>query len=125
MITYNWEKIKQLCNYDVINILHYFCYKQNMRFPQYLPREFSRAVFKEAMKPTPNGYSFICYLESLLINRDNANISEIYEYIDLASMRILFDYKVRSVTTLYYPKASEVDNKLLTIENNIIYFKYE
>jgi len=126
MIKYNWEKVKKIGNYDIIKVLQYFCLNQHIYVPNYLPRNFEQKIYKVAKHPLPIGYSYIIDIESLLLNREDASISEIYEYIDLASARSLFDYTVRNIKTLPVVFAdNEITNRLLTIDNNQIYFKYE
>jgi hypothetical protein len=126
MIKYNWEKIKRICDYDEINILWYFAIKSGVYKPKYLYKKLRRKIYLTKDYAYPPGYSYILNIKPLLINEVNATAKEIYQYINLASMRSYFDYKVRNIKTLPAIIAEEkIDNRLLRVENNKIHFMYE
>ena len=51
-----------------------------------------------------------------------------YDYIHIASLRSLFDYKIRKidwVSTWAIPNSFDLNNPLLTVDNGKIYLKYD
>jgi len=130
MIKYDWQKIKKICGYETVNILQYFCFRENLWMPSYLPKEYSHIVFKYAkLHPYPKGNSYIKNIVPVLQNKRGFYINEIYDYIHLASLRSYFDYKVRQIDTLpvVIGKANKMDlnNPLIEIVDNNIHFNYE
>ena len=71
-------------------------------------------------------YSFLLDARSLLYNCNY--YKHTYNYIELASLRSLFDYNIRGIDYLHkwrVPKNYSLDNPLLTVDNGKIYFLYD
>jgi len=130
MIKFNWEQVKRNCKYDPIQILQYFCFKEKIWLPNYLPKNYSKKLYHYAtIADYPYGDSYILNIKPVLLNTKNYFTDDIYNYISLASARNYFDYKVRKIITLptVIAKANKVElyNPLLTVINDEIHFKYE
>jgi hypothetical protein len=76
--------------------------------------------------------SYLLNYRALVENRDNATESEILVYLHLTSLRSIHEYMTRKATTLpielasvYYSIEALKRNRLLTVNNNSIQFKYE
>ena len=131
MIKYNWDYIQKVCNYDTVSILQYFCFKEKVWLPNYLPKNYDSKVYHYAKYSLyPEGDSFILNIVPLLKNEEGYFLDDLYTYIKLASWRSYFEYKVRNETGLpaYYAKASRTDfkqNPILEEKDGYIQFKYE
>jgi hypothetical protein len=111
IIFYSWRKIIEHTKGDIYNTLVTF--KSFISKP--VPKDFQ-------------GKSFIINLEGLL-GSSSSDVEKI-EYILLASLRNYFDYKYQNDAKLYlYFSDISLEriskNKLLTIDNDYIKFKYE
>ena len=131
MIKYDWEKVQRLCNGQPNDIVWYLAFRSGAytKTLHYL-RNVNKSLYTAAKRPLPVGYSYIINTEDLFNNESGADITEIYEYITLASNRQIFDYRVRGDSTLHLNIALALGidvtyNSLLTVTNNIINFKYE
>ena len=133
MINYDWEKIQKHCKYDPERILWYMAFKSGiyMRKVLYINNRVPKLFWEEAKySPIPFGESYLLNPVPLFENKEGASSKDIYDYICLASARLLFDYRVRGDYTLHYAvaKAMDIDilnNRLLTVENTSINFKHE
>ena len=129
MIKYDWGKIERICNYDRVNILHYFYLKEKIWIPSYLPKKFEHKVYLKSKELYPIGNSYMLNIVSLLKNEEHCTIDQVYNYLLLASMRPHFEYKIRGVNTLPVIIAEainlDLNNPLIKIANDKIYFKYE
>lgn len=81
------------------------------------------------MEPTIKGPCFLINIDAALNNAEYPN--EIYNYIELASKRNVFDYHIRGVLYLptvlaeeYHLSLAET-NSMLEVKDDKIYFKYE
>ena len=132
MIKYDWEKIQKHCKNDPQRILWYLAYKSGMFMKKvnFIPRV-PRHFWLEAKEfPLPYGESYLLEPEPLFLNETRASIQEVYDYVALASCRLMFDLRIREDSTLHCAIAKAMDiniayNSLLTVENNYINFKYE
>jgi len=110
MIKFSWKKLNDTLNWSIQAVVKHFYTKL----------------------PLPAGDCYILNIEELL--QKEANVSsnyDIYLYIELASKRSLFDYKMRGVKHLklalvephLIPMIEE--SSILNIENDNVHFKYE
>jgi hypothetical protein len=92
--------------------------------PSYLPKRWKRHLWKT---PLPFGDSFLLNINPVLLNEEGASIENIYEYIELASLRPYFDYKIRNITSLSILVIDNelIDNTLLSVKDGKVFFKYE
>jgi hypothetical protein len=129
MIKFNWQYIKNMCGFDPINILQYLCFKENLWLPSYLPKNYPHHIYQVSKTPYPIGDSYILNIKPILMNQKGFFVSDIYNYIQLASCRSYFDYKVKNITTLpvVIAKANSMDlnNPLIKVIDENIHFKYE
>jgi|2_EtaG_2_1085320.scaffolds.fasta_scaffold176029_2 hypothetical protein len=129
MIKYNWEKVKRIGDYEPTKILQYFCFKEGIWVSNYLPKDYSKKIYSAATEPYPTGSSYMLNIRPVLMNKENYFIDDIWDYIKLASMRSLFEYKMQNVITLpvVIAKVARVDliNPLIQIDNGNIHFKHE
>jgi len=132
MIKYDWEKVQKICNFEPNDVVWYLAYKSGVytkTLTYIVP--VSKKLYTEAKRdPLPYGSSYILNPELLFSNTGQYSLKHIYEYVYLASLRGFFEWRVRGDCTLHatIAKAFDIDaihNSLLTIENNIINFKYE
>lgn len=129
MIKFSWKKINDKLGWNPTSVLEYFFLKQEKFPPCYLSRKVPKSVVEFAKKPYPSGPCYIRNIDKVLEEAQNPN--ELYQYLELASKRGVFDYYVRGNITLpialieeYHIQWVEL-NPLLKIENNKIHFKYE
>jgi hypothetical protein len=130
MIKFNWEQVKRICNYEPVSILQYFCFREGIWLPNYLPKNYSKKMYHSATRDGyPYGDSYILNIKPILINTGNYFLTDIYDYIRMASARNYFDYKVRGIKTLplIIAKANRMEliNPLIEVIDNNIHFKYE
>jgi len=112
-----------------LNVLKYFYLKQDVKVPTYLHGKIPELVKVEALKPYPAGPCYLLNVDKLL--RESKSPNNTYNYIELASMRNIFDYSLRGINHLpkimvpeYLQGLIEV-NPLLEDREDNIYFKYE
>ena len=127
MIKYSWKKINDKFGWNAQNVLTYFFIQQNIKVPSYL--KVSSIVSKVATQPYIPGPCYLINPDEALLKAPGPNY--LYNYIEIASKRNLFDYKIRGVSYLQIELVEEYllglveTNPMLTIENSKIYFKYE
>ena len=125
MIKYNWIKLNNAFSWKPEQVLKYFYVLSNVPCPYQQVRQGEKRVIKELHEYARN-YSFIHGSKQLLTN--HAAISEIYEYIQVASIRSYFDYKMRNIDWVYRwqaPRSINIHNPLFRIENDKVYLKYD
>jgi hypothetical protein len=128
MVKYNWEKVLSIVDFNEIKVLQFFCIATLKYMPRYLEKNLSINLYKRAKdRGLPKGNSYIINIEPLLVNNSNYSTQEIFNYIELASMRSLFEYNLKGIRTLpvMFGKGKEKLNRLITVHNEQIYFKYE
>jgi hypothetical protein len=126
MIKYNWEKILQTTQGDagqVMQIIHMLTY--NIKVPQ----NHKDPIYKYCGQSF-EGYSFLLNPKKLLQERKNYSNKECAEYIAVASYRNYNNYKQTGETSLELielPFLEEIfnNNRLLTMEKGILFFKFE
>jgi hypothetical protein len=129
MIKFSWKKINDKLDWNAHSVLEYFFLKQEIFPPCYLTRKIPRNVKMAASQPYPSGTCFIKNINEVLKGAKTPH--ELYMYLELASKRSVFDYRIRSILYLPIPLVEEYQlqwvelNPLLKIENNKVYFKYE
>jgi len=129
MIKFSWKKINDKLDWNAMSVLEYFFLKQEIPLPYYLNRKIPRSVKEAAMRPYPSGTCYIKNIDEVLVGAQAPN--ELYMYLELASKRSVFDYRIRGLTYLPLPLVEEYQlqwvelNPLLKIEQNKVYFKYE
>lgn len=129
MIKFSWKKINNKFGWNAHDVLQYFYIKQNIKIPPFLNRKIPKRVKIETSKSYPLGPCFILNIDEVLENTEYPN--DLYIYLELASMRNRFDYSIRGQTTLpllfvpeYLTEIIHI-NRLLTIKDEKVYFKYE
>lgn len=131
MIKFNWEKLIILNEFKPEFVIVYMSITRGVKI-KYLPQGIlpNKLRRKAKNRGLPIGDSFILNIDPLLNNSGSYTINEIFNYIELASRRSLFEYSVQKIKTL--PLALALDskydatkNRLLTIDNAVINFKYE
>ena len=123
MIFFNWDKLKRACNGDCKKIVTYF-----ERIV--LKQKISMACHYKPLMATDKR-NWLVNPEEIVKNVDNATISERCMYYYIASRRNYIDYRNDDIRFAFtyaidadiLPKLEH--NRLLTIENNKIYLKYE
>ena len=126
MIKYNWEKILQTTDGDagkVMLIIHMLTYNITV------PKNYKDPVYKYYGQSF-EGYSYLKNPKRLLLERKNYSNTECAEYVAIASYRNYMDYQTTGDTTLQLinlPFLEEIfdNNRLLTMKNGIIHFKFE
>jgi hypothetical protein len=128
MIKFSWKKINNKFGWNAQNVIQYFYCKRAIK-PQFYLGEKKYNVIREASKPWPEGDCYIINLDEVL--RMAQDPTYLYYYLELASKRNLFDYKMRGVSYLPIQFVPEylmglVDiNPMLEVKDEKIYFKYE
>lgn len=131
MIIYNWKTINKQCNWDKKLVLTYFFAKSFIPAPEHLSKKIPRNLFHIVERPFPKGSSYLINLDALLLNSQLYSLEEIYLYLDLASRRNVFDYKMRGEKTLSTAFLTEIELEqikrcsLIKLKNDTIYFIYE
>ena len=129
MIKFSWEKINNKLDWNAFSVLEYFHLIRGIRIPTYLNRKVPKAVSWAAARPLEPGPCFLVDIDTAL--REAQAPMQLYTYLELASKRNVFDYKVRGIT--YLPQALVEEYQLVWIERNPmmkikdknIYFRYE
>ena len=127
MIKFSWEKINNKFGWNGYKVLGYFYARQNI--PSKLTLPVGKEVLRLARSPYPKGDCFLININDALINApDNGYL---YNYLELASKRSLFDYKMRGIKTLpeilvpEYLEGLVSTNPMLERKDGNIIFKYE
>ena len=129
MIKFSWKKINDKLDWQAFNVLEYFFLKRRIAIPAYLRPTTPQNVVKESILPFPKGECFILNIDEVLRNANDPN--NLYQYLELACKRSMFDYKIRGIKYLplvYVDEHREVwieANPLLEIVDDRVYFKYE
>lgn len=126
MICYNWLKIYKESDRkpsQILRILDFIVYKE-------IPYNLNDRVAKRLSEIDWSGTSFIVNPEPILRHRRIFSDKELAEYVALASFRNLAEYKVTKQKTLNVSECpvdieSIKDNKLFSIANDKIYFRWE
>ena len=113
------------------NVLTYFYEKHKIKSPIHLMWETPYIVKLEAAKPYPPGDNFLINIKEALQNASSGE--DLYEYLELASKRNIFDYRMRKMDFLQSYMVPEYmlerarRNPMLEFkaDENIIVFKYE
>lgn len=129
MIKFSWKKINDKFDWNAYSVLEYFFLNQNLKIPPYLNRKIPERVKKAA---TGHYESGPCFLVNPNIALQSAtDPAYLYNYLELASLRSMFDYKIRGVRTLpevliptYLVEWVKL-NPMLEVKNGNVYFKYE
>lgn len=124
MINYNWQKLNNYYKWNSTEVLKYFYFRTHVYPPAYL----GTLSKKEKIDITKfnEGHSFLLRPEPLLLK--HSSVIDMYEYIQIASLRNLFDYKLRGIDWVYnwqVPAGVNLDNPLITIADEKIYLKYD
>ena len=128
MIKFSWKKINDKFGWNAPSVLQYLYMKRCVKPPFYLGRGVRKAEV-EANKPFPDGDCFIRDIDSVLMYAKDPN--HLYIYLELASKRSLFDYKMRGIVYLplyfvpEYVMGLVSTNPMLEVKDDKIYFKYE
>lgn len=110
---YNWAKIAKHCNNSPSKVRSFFI------------------DFYKQPDPKFDGYSFLLNPRSLLLTDYRLYSDyEVSEYIMLAGLRNYFDFQYLDdigISLIYVPFSAQVlkNNRLLEIEGNKLYFKFE
>lgn len=129
MIKYSWEKINNKFGWNPYDVLNYFYLKNNLKPPSFIGKKPTKKVIQESKKSYPLGNCYLINVKKLLIEADSPN--HIYNYLDLASMRNVFDYSIRGINSLpsiivpQYLRGWIEVNPYLEERNHNIYFKFE
>ena len=126
MIKYNWEKILQTTNSDasqIMLIIHMLTHNKR------IPKNYKDPTYKYYGQSF-EGYSFLLNPERLLVERTKYTNSECAEYVGIASYRNYMDYKTTGESSLQLINLPFLEgifnnNRLLTMKEGIIYFKFE
>lgn len=125
MILYNWKKIYKKSKGNpkkILLIVKYITYRP-------LPNNKDDIVF-QLYGINWSGNSFLLRPEKIFENIRDYSHKELAEYVGLASFRSYAEYKVNKKTTidlLHCPVKIDTinNNRLLTIENDVVHFKWE
>ena len=129
MIKFSWKKINNKFDWNAYSVLEYFFLVRGIKVPKYLNRKIPAIVKRAASQGLETGPCFLVNPDIVLQEATAPN--ELYLYLELASKRNVFDYKIRGVTYLPLVLAEEYQlpwielNPMMKIENDNIYFKYE
>ena len=130
MIKFSWKRINNKFDWNPTKVLQYFYAKQKIKNMTYISRlPVPKIVKIEVDKAYPQGPCFVINIDAALKNASSPN--DLYIYLELASKRNLFDYKMRGVTYLPLHFVSEYlmglveTNPMLEVKDEKIYFKYE
>lgn len=129
MIKFSWKKINDILHWNAVNVLNYFYLKQGIKPIPYLRYHTSELVKQEVKKPYIPGNCYLLNIDDAL--RNASDPQHLYIYLELASKRNIFDYRMRGTTTLPIALVPEYQqnwieyNPMLHIENEKIMFIYE
>lgn len=126
MVTYGWLTVyKQAKGYPsvILDIMEYVIERP-------IPKDNYDVRTKKMSNIDWSGDSFLLNPKALVANRHNFKEKELAEYVGLASFRNLAEYKTTGRKTLAVedcpvPIESIQENRLLTIHEGQIYFKWE
>ncbi len=126
MILYNWKKIYKKCGGRVRDIT---LITKEVIYERKVPENAKDPIYRY-FDIDFSGDSFLLNPKDLFENASQYTQKEIAMYIALASYRKLADYlafKTTSLELLHSPVdlTKLTDNRLLRVEGNTLYFKYE
>ena len=128
MIKFSWRKINNKFGWNAPRVIEYFYAKRAIKSQFYIGAK-HHSVLSEASKPWPKGDCYIINIDEVL--RMAQDPTYLYYYLELASKRSLFDYKMRGITYLPIQFVPEYlmglveTNPMLEVKDDKIYFKYE
>lgn len=125
MTLFNWKKIVKDTGgktNDILAIMHWLTFRQ-------VPQSRKDRLFRY-FERNYEGDSFLVNGESIFYKKHNYDMAEIMQYFSLASYRSFAKYvHERAVTLDFFHVEVEEDaidnNRLLTLEDGLIHFKYE
>lgn len=130
MIKFSWKKINNYFGWNALSVLQYFYLKQKIpKSPVLQLRRVSQKIKMEVVKEYPRGPCFLINPNEALLNASSPN--DLYIYLELASKRNIFDYKMRGITYLpmyfvpEYLMGLVETNPMLEVKDDKLYFKYE
>ena len=125
MILFNWSKIYDMAQGNIFtcNLI------MEMLILQKLPKSKNDPIYKFA-SANFTGMNFLVHPDILLFNAYKYDQREVAVYYALAALRNIAEYKATGNVTLnalHLPVAAEAinSNRLLSIKNGIVHFKYE
>lgn len=129
MIKYSWKRINNRFDWKPHEVLQYFYANRQLKIPTFLGRRSPKPIRLGEL----NYYKGPCFLinpDDLL--NDAKSIHDLYDYIELASRRNIFDYNIRRSIHLpkylmpeMYDEARIINNPYLSVDDTNVYFKYE
>jgi len=129
MINFSWKKINNTFGWNAYNVLVYFYLKQGVELPPFLQIKNAKKLESIVRQPYPQGNCYLLNINNALLNAKDLNY--LYIYLELASKRNLFDYKMRGITYLpihfvpeYLHRIIHI-NSMLEVRNDEVHFKYE
>jgi len=125
MIKYDWERLNNYYRWEESQVLKYFYFRAHINMPTFLGKNLTKKEVR-CVTRFNTGFSFLINPIPLLL--DNSSVTDMYEYIQIASLRSLFDYKIRGVDWVYewqLPKEINLNNPLITMKQGRIYLKYD
>lgn len=126
MVKYNWKKLNNYFKWQPPEVLKYFYYSSMISLPAHIGKlsKADRNKIKELYKQ--DNYSFLLNPQPLLLK--HSNVTDMYNYIHIASLRSIFDYKIRKVDWVelwQIPKTVSLDSELIIVKDNKVYLKYD
>jgi len=132
MIKFSWKTINDKLNWNMVAVVSYFYLVRGLK-PQNMLVPLAAKNYSKL--PIPAGDCYIINIDEFL-KKEAARSStyDIYLYLELASKRSLFDYKMRGIKWL--PEEVVVEHNIadevrestllwLDINTRTIHFKYE
>lgn len=127
MIKFSWNKINNKFGWVANDVLHYFYLKNGVKTEHFVHKKFT--VLRSVNKPYPSGPCYLINPRGLFTGgHDHLHV---YNYLELASKRSLFDYQLRGVRHLPLALVPGCltgllqTNPLLEVKDGNVYFKYE
>jgi hypothetical protein len=129
MIKFSWNKINNNFDWMALDVLRYFYLMSGADLSLSPGRGISAKIKMEVSKPYPSGPCYLIHPRKLFTAQHEH--WRVYNYLELASKRSLFDYQLRGVKHLplalvpEYMKGLLETNPLLEVKDGNVYFKYE
>ena len=120
---FNWSVISKVCNGDAVLIVAFLRTCKGIHNTHKL----SPKLRKLSKRGIPKGVSYIINIDSLLRN-NLASVHDIAQYIELCSRRNYVDYKfhrIRSLPSVVAYDSNVQYNRLITVNDSKVHFKYE
>ena len=120
MLMYNWKALRLRTKNDPTKVVEFF---RHSTYPKHDMPEYVRRT----LLSKPSKDSFLLNNKDFCSNKLNGTLLEQYWYIYLSSKRNYADYATKGDLWLHRALCdiNVANNRLLTIDNNKIYFKYE